>query len=57
VVPVKTAQAIPKEKIEECMEAIRDVTAEAPVALGDVIIPDVAGTGIDVIATGNAEKR
>ncbi len=53
VVAVKTAQAVPKDKIEKCMEEIKAITVKAPVAIGDVIIRDVAGTGVDVVATAN----
>lgn len=56
VVPVKTAEEIPKEKIAACMAEIRKASAKAPVKTGDILIADVAGTGIDIIATGNADK-
>ena len=55
VSPVKTATEIPKGKIGECMEQIRSCLVPAPVRVGDVLIEDVAGTGIAVIATGNME--
>ena len=48
--PVKTSGAVPKHMIFECMEAIRSVDLQAPIALGSVIIKDVCGTGIDWIA-------
>lgn len=54
VVPVKTAREIPKGKINACMEEIRAARVSAPVKVGDVLIENVAGTGISVIATGNA---
>lgn len=54
MVSVKTAQDIPKNKIFDCAEAISKVTVKAPVKIGDVIIKDVAGTGVDVIATRGA---
>ena len=50
-IPVKTASPIPKEKIFDCMADIKSVVAHLPVKVGDVMISDVAGTGIDVIAT------
>ena len=56
VVPVKTAGEIPKEKIAACMEEVRNTMVKAPVKTGDVLITNVAGTGIDIIATGNADK-
>ncbi len=55
VVSVKTEQPIPKDKIDECMQAIKSIIVDSPVRVGDVIINDVASTGINVIATSNAE--
>ena len=52
-VPVKTASEIPKEKIGECMAQIRAASVCPPVRVGDVLIENVAGTSIAVIATGN----
>lgn len=51
VVSVKTASDIPKEKIRECLCALKGVTLIAPVQIGDVIVENVADTGVDVIAT------
>jgi len=54
VITVKTASPIPKEKIFEIMDILSDVTVNAPVKVGDIIVHDVAGTGIDIVATKNA---
>ena len=51
MVSVKTASAIPKDKIFDCISALKNVTATAPIAIGDVILQNVAGTGIDMVAT------
>ena len=48
---VKTAKFIPKEKIFDCLKEIRKAKVTLPVHIGDVIVPNVCGTGIDVIAT------
>mgnify|MGYP001864260031 FL=1 len=50
-VSVKTAGDIPKSKIFDCVRALKTVAADAPVAIGQVILADAAGTGVDVIAT------
>ncbi len=55
-VSVKTSQPIPKDKIFDCLNEIKKAHAEAPVAIGDVIVSNVCGTGIDVVATRNAHK-
>lgn len=54
-VSVKTASDIPKGKIFDVTEAIRTLRAKVPVKIGDVICEDIAGTGVALIATGNAE--
>jgi CxxC motif-containing protein len=48
---VKTKEDIPKEKMMDCVRALKDVCVEAPIHIGDVIVKDVAGTGVDMIAT------
>lgn len=48
--PVKTKNDIPKEKIFECMRGLVGVTAMAPVRAGDVIVKNIAGTGVDIVA-------
>ncbi len=53
-ISVKTKTDIPKSKIFECMKEINNAVVEAPVSIGDVIIEDVANTGVSVIATRNA---
>lgn len=51
VISVKTAAPIPKDKIADCIQALKEVTVTLPVAIGDVVLPNVADTGIAVIAT------
>lgn len=57
VVSVKTAAEVPKDKIMDCIRAVRSLTVGAPVHIGDVILADVAGTGIAMVATANVEKE
>ena len=53
IVSVKTASDIPKGKIFDCVKALKDVEVKAPVKIGDVIVENVAGTGVNIIATKN----
>ena len=48
---VKTESDIPKGKIFDCVKALRDIDVPAPVTIGQVIVADVAGTGVSVLAT------
>lgn len=49
--PVKTAKPIPKSLIKECLRTLSDVEVKAPIKCGEVIVKNVCGTGIDVVAT------
>ncbi|MDD6147478.1 MAG: DUF1667 domain-containing protein [Lachnospiraceae bacterium] len=51
MVSCKTAGDIPKGKIFDCCKAIQSIEVQAPVKIGDIILKDVCGTGVDVIAT------
>lgn len=51
LVPVKSAAPLPKEKLETAMREIAKVQLEAPVELGDVVVENVCGTGVDIVAT------
>ena len=53
MVSVKTKSDIPKDKIFDCVRALKNVKVEAPVHIGDVICKDIAGTGVDIVATKN----
>lgn len=55
VVPVKSANPIPKGMMMECMTVINKAVAAAPVKIGDIIIKDILNTGVDIVATNNAE--
>ena len=55
-VSVKTKSDIPKDKIFECVKVLKDVMVQAPIAIGDVVLENVAGTGVDIVATKAVES-
>ena len=48
--PVKTRGAIPKELLLSAAQALCEVDVTAPVRRGDVVLANVCGTGVDVVA-------
>ena len=52
-VPVKTANPVPKDKRDAIMEAINSVVWVLPVSMGEVIIDNVLGLGVDIVATAS----
>lgn len=57
VLPVRVSSDIPKDKIFEVMKKINSVTVRKKLGRGDVVIPDVLGLGVDVIATSDILKN
>lgn len=55
MVSVKTKSDIPKGKMAQCVDSLRGVRVKAPVHIGDVIVPNIAGTGVDIVATKEVE--
>jgi len=55
LVSVKSAGPVPKRLLIDCARATRGMRAVAPIAIGDVIVPDVCGTGVDLIATNRVK--
>ena len=53
VVPCKTDRAIPRELLFEAMKAVNALSAPAVVRIGDVLLPDLLGTGANIVATAN----
>ena len=51
LLPVRSNQPLPKEKLFDCMDVIRATTVKLPVNRYDVIVPNICGTGVDIVAT------
>ena len=48
---VKTERPIPKSLIFPCMAEINKASPVPPIAMGQVIVENVCGTGVNIIAT------
>lgn len=55
-VSIKTSEPVKKDKIDAVMGAVSNIEVEAPVRVGDKIIEDVCGLGVDIVATRNVER-
>ena len=54
--PVMTENEIPKEKMFDIMKALNSVRVKAPIKCRDVVLENVCGTGVNIIATRTIEK-
>lgn len=51
LLPVRTAEAIPLALHAQAMALIRGLVVNAPIRMGDVVLEDLLGTSIDLIAS------
>lgn len=56
VVSVRTAANVPKDMIRKVIEAINALSVSAPVKMGDVLLENIAGTGVALTATKSVKK-
>lgn len=49
--PVRTSQPIDKQKIVDCLNEIEGRSVTLPVHIGDVVLPSVCGSAVNIIAT------
>lgn len=54
---VKTSAPVPKELIPEIMRVLGKTSVSLPVAVGDVVVPNVLQTGADIVATRELSSR
>lgn len=55
--PVKTSKPIPKNMIMRAAALLNDVTIDAPIKNGDVVLADILGTGADLVATKSMDSH
>jgi len=52
LIPVKSSQPLPKARLMEFMAILKSSPPIICTHIGQILIPNIAGTGIDIIATG-----
>lgn len=57
LLPVRSRGEIPRELMKACVRELSRVRVRAPVKCGEVVHRNVCGTGIDVVATSDMERR
>lgn len=53
VVSAKSESEVPKNMISSVMDSLKDVSVSAPIKIGQVLVENLAGTGVNLIATRN----
>lgn len=57
VLPVRTDEALPKKHMFDAMKLANCACVRAPVKMGDVVVRDLLGTGVNFIAERDMGRR
>lgn len=57
LLPVVSASVLPKERILDCAAYLRGVKVQAPVKAGDIIVKDIFGLGVDIVASRDMDRH
>ena len=57
IVSVKTLHPIQKEKISDALAEIKRSVVNAPIRSGEIVIKNVADTGINIVATKTVPRK
>lgn len=57
LLPVRTARPIPRDLHLRAMRDIRHASITAPVRMGDVVMSDLLGTGVDLVTSMNVDAQ
>jgi len=56
VISVRTDKPIPKDKMLDCVDTLRNVVARGDMRIGDVLVENILGTGANIILTKNLRE-
>ena len=54
--PIKTSKAISKSLVFKVIEETKKISVKAPIKIGDVIIKNILGTDVNIVATKNVSR-
>ncbi len=57
LVPVRSEKPVPKHMLFDIIKLLNSIEMTAPVKIGDIIINNVLGTDVDIIATNICSKN
>jgi NADPH-dependent 2,4-dienoyl-CoA reductase/sulfur reductase-like enzyme/CxxC motif-containing protein len=54
--PVISTSEVPKSKLKECLSQLYNFTVTAPITCGDVVVKNICGAGVDIIASRSMKR-
>ena len=53
--PVISESEIPKKDLRDCIHMLQKIKVKAPIKMGDIVVENILGTGINIIAAKTAK--
>ena len=53
--PVRSSAPLPKDKVMECMDIIKNTVVSLPVKQYDIVVENICGTSVNIVATKDEE--
>lgn len=57
LMPVVSSEPVPKEKLQDCLELLYQMEVSAPVSLRQVLVENILGTNVDILAAREARLQ
>ncbi|MFX1329277.1 MAG: DUF1667 domain-containing protein [Promethearchaeota archaeon] len=57
LVPVRSDKPLPKDRLKETLEEIARVRTKAPIKMGDILLENVLGLDVNIIASRNLIQK
>ena len=57
LLPVRSEKPVPAELLFNCMEVLREIEVSAPVARYDIIVENICGCGVNIVASDTVEVK
>ena len=56
LLPVRTDRPVPRDILMECARLLCRIKLKAPVEIGEIIVPDIMGSGASVVSSARLES-
>lgn len=56
LLPVISSAEVPKKMLRLCLQAVYGLRVQAPIRAGSVIVRDICGTGVDILAARTVQS-
>ncbi|MHA1264377.1 MAG: DUF1667 domain-containing protein [Candidatus Helarchaeota archaeon] len=57
LIPVRTDAPIPIDKLFECMKYLSTIRIKAPISVGQILVKDILGLGVNIVASRDLKTK